>query len=742
MPRLNSRGQALCGVTELPVSVDRVIINPNGGGAQWLTDDVAIYQTNVDAGPNYPKGTTTGFYLETYNILTGARASVWPSDGTFIAAGGGRWIARNSGGVFGSLTVPDGGVRGAGTDGTLAIVRDYQEGLGFTMYALDGRVTEGPMEACYGFQVLGPTSAIWTVDGVIHALNARVPVAQAGHVHNPKRVVVRGEEWIVYWGDPGLIAHPYDSLTGYLIEATQQAYKHDYISLNGKIRVTYAYNAGELPDELRVVDLDLSAARTSFAGQSWVSRPGSAAVLDTRVTLTGDTTAASSVTANSALIQPQCGLLEDDIVYRLSLLAVNILQPLKVRYPNLIIKSGFRQVNTGIGQHEKGEAADIQLSEQTTETLYEMAYYIQQTLPFDQLVLNFTSKGDGKPWIHVSFSPTGLRGQVMTKDLADVFHDGLYVVTPYSGEEAAAKLREQQTADSLILSEITKLQNRQTKMTPSTVILDEVSQVSPGAVGGGTGGAGYGSTAGGYYGSGTGGVPNRSAVVDEIARETQNLHQRDAHAFTEAVARRLASESSRWGRKSRRGGPLSDDTVAYSVAGGVQVVDIILSAGTSSAETCWSVIDGGRVLPPEEADFWPVEPDGKRSPSAPTPGTGTDTGVGPIVNSTRDALVACINRQLDGVAAVDPFRVTLCVAWALQSEGAGLYMVTTAIPGGATYYEGNYYATNAICYPDGEAYEVVAGGSPTWRSIGKIENGSSYAPPIDPGPGSWLRCTL
>lgn len=168
--------------------------------------------------------------------------------------------------------------------------------------------------------------------------------------------------------------------------------------------------------------------------------------------------------ANGALVNAQLGLLEDDIVYRLSLLAVNVLQPLKDAYPNIVVVSGFRQVNTGKGQHELGEAVDLQIRNQTPALLYEVADYIQKHLNFDQLILNWTDIGDGQGWIHVSFSPSSLRGLVLTKDLADAFHDGLYLVTPLTGEAAAQALRDQATSDAAILAELQNIQGRQERL--------------------------------------------------------------------------------------------------------------------------------------------------------------------------------------------------------------------------------------------------------------------------------------
>lgn len=160
-------------------------------------------------------------------------------------------------------------------------------------------------------------------------------------------------------------------------------------------------------------------------------------------------------------VNKQLGLLEDDITYNLSLLAVNVLQPVKTKFPNVVVVSGFRQTNTGIGQHELGQAVDLQIKNQTPEQLLTVADYIAKHINFDQLILNWTDIGDKQGWIHVSFSSKSLRGQVLTKDLADTFHEGLSLCTPLKGEAAAAALRSQAASDNLVLAELSNQQSRQ-----------------------------------------------------------------------------------------------------------------------------------------------------------------------------------------------------------------------------------------------------------------------------------------
>ena len=193
------------------------------------------------------------------------------------------------------------------------------------------------------------------------------------------------------------------------------------------------------------------------------------------IAATGPPTGSTNANPNGNLLTPQLGLLEDDLAYRLSLLCVNVLQPLVAVYPGLVVISGFRQVNDGITQHELGEAVDLQISNQSDALLYEVADYIQKNLNFDQLVLNWTNIGSGEGWIHVSFSATSLRGQVLTKDYADGFHTGLFLVSPLSGDAAAAALNDQANADMAILAELQNIQTRQMRLGQQSTILSAAS---------------------------------------------------------------------------------------------------------------------------------------------------------------------------------------------------------------------------------------------------------------------------
>lgn len=102
-------------------------------------------------------------------------------------------------------------------------------------------------------------------------------------------------------------------------------------------------------------------------------------------------------------VSAQCGLSMPDIVCNLKALCVNVLEPLRAKYPNgFRVNSGFRK-GSGKSQHLRGQAADIQWAGLPTSAYLDRAKWIRDNLPFDQLIMEH-----GKSiWIHVSFKRGG-----------------------------------------------------------------------------------------------------------------------------------------------------------------------------------------------------------------------------------------------------------------------------------------------------------------------------------------------
>ena len=93
-----------------------------------------------------------------------------------------------------------------------------------------------------------------------------------------------------------------------------------------------------------------------------------------------------------------------DLVCNLKALCTEILEPLANQYPGFRINSAFR-VQSGTSQHSKGEAADLQWPGYTTAQLHQIALWMKDNLPFDQLIFEYGTSA----WIHVSFKRSGNR---------------------------------------------------------------------------------------------------------------------------------------------------------------------------------------------------------------------------------------------------------------------------------------------------------------------------------------------
>jgi hypothetical protein len=104
-----------------------------------------------------------------------------------------------------------------------------------------------------------------------------------------------------------------------------------------------------------------------------------------------------------------------EYVGNLQILAQNCLEPIKKRYPNMFVSSGFRNTSkSSTSQHLVGQAADMQFSGTSKSEYYAIAQWIKDNCPYDQLILEYKDRGTGLPWIHISCKASGNRNEVMT----------------------------------------------------------------------------------------------------------------------------------------------------------------------------------------------------------------------------------------------------------------------------------------------------------------------------------------
>jgi hypothetical protein len=113
-------------------------------------------------------------------------------------------------------------------------------------------------------------------------------------------------------------------------------------------------------------------------------------------------------------LKAQADLSKADIVCNFKSLAENILEPIYAKYPNMSITSGFRLATAKRSQHFYGQATDLQFPGVSKATYFEIARWIRQALPFDQMILEYQTTGTGNPWIHISFDRNRRRGEVHT----------------------------------------------------------------------------------------------------------------------------------------------------------------------------------------------------------------------------------------------------------------------------------------------------------------------------------------
>ena len=110
-------------------------------------------------------------------------------------------------------------------------------------------------------------------------------------------------------------------------------------------------------------------------------------------------------------------------------LCENILQPIRDEFGSFIVSSGFRSAElcVAIGssiksQHAKGEAADFEVAGVDNADL---AVWIRDSLPFDQLILECYTGGNSG-WIHCSYcSYRHNRGELLTFDRVNGYRKGL-----------------------------------------------------------------------------------------------------------------------------------------------------------------------------------------------------------------------------------------------------------------------------------------------------------------------------
>lgn len=131
--------------------------------------------------------------------------------------------------------------------------------------------------------------------------------------------------------------------------------------------------------------------------------------------------------AGSHIIRAQHGLSAKEITGNLQLLAINCLEKIKERFPDMQVTSAFRTSTGGKSQHERGMAADMQFASanKNKDLYFQYAQWIKENIPFDQLLLEYKTYGSKLPWIHISFNSKSNRKQILTLKNNATYGQGL-----------------------------------------------------------------------------------------------------------------------------------------------------------------------------------------------------------------------------------------------------------------------------------------------------------------------------
>lgn len=103
-------------------------------------------------------------------------------------------------------------------------------------------------------------------------------------------------------------------------------------------------------------------------------------------------------------IPAQMGLTPNQIVCNLQILCREIWEPLKAQYPNAIITNNLRTGSKiGGGAHGTGQAMDVQFKGISARQYFEIAQWVKNNLPYNQLLLEYHTKRPRiTAWLHIS----------------------------------------------------------------------------------------------------------------------------------------------------------------------------------------------------------------------------------------------------------------------------------------------------------------------------------------------------
>jgi hypothetical protein len=108
--------------------------------------------------------------------------------------------------------------------------------------------------------------------------------------------------------------------------------------------------------------------------------------------------------ATSYRLTSNRGLTKAQIACNLKAVAVNVLDPIRDKYSDIIVTSGFRATNHG-SDHEIGAAVDLQFTNHSYSEYYQIIQWIRDNIPYKQLLLEYKRKYNNSviSWIHIAY---------------------------------------------------------------------------------------------------------------------------------------------------------------------------------------------------------------------------------------------------------------------------------------------------------------------------------------------------
>lgn len=281
--RLNSRGQAVMGIAGGPISVEfpgesapEIIADAEktaaipGGSAVWYTDDIVIFNGQIRPEENWR---LVLYYMNDRKLGT---VPDDPGGAHRIVASGGRYAAWLGGwGMYGSdarYRQPTMYPLDIGERGILAY-RDYQSGLGFWLMNPDPTMRDYRVDNVYAYdlRIDALNRVSWKNDnGTLGLLGFPDGINSLPDVRVWTPVILRigDEDWIFY-GDQRMerfCGRPLNSYLGYVLSGPGELFYSPDVVLtpNGDVIAAWMRKQGELPDELRKIEVDLAAPRVDL----------------------------------------------------------------------------------------------------------------------------------------------------------------------------------------------------------------------------------------------------------------------------------------------------------------------------------------------------------------------------------------------------------------------------------------------------------------------------------------------